>query len=238
MSKAVTPQDHTLEWLPQLLQTSDSFFPSGAYAHSFGLEGLTQLGFVNDADSFGRFLQEQILPALRRMELPFVRFAFDAAMDGNVARLCELDERYGAMKGARELREASQRIGAQRLSMLLQFCPQPLLQELELNRAAGRFQTHAPIVFGAQMALNKTPLEPALAACYYQALASFVSAAIKLIRLGQSGAQLLLTQGLRDTAEAVAQALTVRESDAGWFQPALDIASARHETAYSRILIS
>jgi urease accessory protein len=238
MTPPVSPQDLLLEWLPQMLQTNDSFFPSGNFAHSFGLEGMVQLELVRDADSFARFVHEQILPALRRMELPYVRFAYDAAMDNNAARLCKLDERYGAIRGAHELRQASSRIGAQRLHMLLQLAPEPLVQELERERFNGRFHAHAPIVFGTQMALNKTPLEAALAAHYYQALAALVSAAMKLVRLGQTDAQALLTECLRETTATVAEALTVDEKDAGWFQLTLDIASARHETAYTRIFIS
>jgi urease accessory protein len=231
-------QDLLLEWLPQLLQTNDSLFPTGNYAHSFGLEGMVQLELVTDVDSFARFMHEQILPALRRMELPFVRFAYDAAIDGNVARLCKLDECYGATKGSFELRQVSSRIGAQRLHMLLRLAPGPLVQELERARFNGRFQAHAPVVFGAQAALNKTPIEAALAGYYYQALAALLSAAMKLLRLGQMGAQALLTEWLRETKAAIADALTVDENDAGWFQLVLEIASARHETAYTRIFIS
>ncbi len=234
----VLPQERPLAWLPQLLQTNDSIFPSGSYAHSFGLEGLVQLELITDPDSFADFLRRQIVPALRQMELPFVRFAFDAATDHRLARLCELDECYGAMKGAFELRQASRRIGAQRLQMLLQLAPQPMVEELERERVAGRCQAYAPIVFGAQMALNKTPIEAALTACYYQTLAALVSAAMKLIRLGQSGAQALLSECLGETAAVVGRALAVRQTDAGWFQPTLDIASARHETAYTRVFIS
>jgi len=65
-----------------------------------------------------------------------------------------------------------------------------------------------------------------------------VSAAMKMIRLGQTGAQELLTEWLRQTAAVVAHASTVEEADAGWFQLTLEIASARHETAYTRIFIS
>ena len=35
-------------WLPGLLQTNDAIFPSGSYAHSFGLEGLVELKLVTE----------------------------------------------------------------------------------------------------------------------------------------------------------------------------------------------
>ena len=35
-------------WIVGLLQAGDSFYPTGSYAHSFGLEGLVQEGVVHD----------------------------------------------------------------------------------------------------------------------------------------------------------------------------------------------
>src|SRR5437899_2607561 len=93
-------KDEAICWLPQLLQTSDSIFPSGSFAHSFGLEGCVQLGQVNDQATLKGFLRDQVVPALRNFELPFVRLAYRAAQDSDVARLLALDERYGAMKGS------------------------------------------------------------------------------------------------------------------------------------------
>ena len=61
---------------------------------------------------------------------------------------------------------------------------------------------------------------------------------MKLIRMGQIAGQSLLTECLAQAGEVIAQSQQIDEADIGWFQPTLDIASARHETAYSRIFIS
>ncbi|MSU62084.1 MAG: urease accessory protein UreF [Pedosphaera sp.] len=227
-----------IAWLPQLLQTTDSIFPSGSYAHSFGLEGLVQLGQVAEPVDFAEFLRHQVVPAMEHMELPFVRLAHRAAGDADVSRLLELDEHYGAMKSSFELRQASSRIGTQRLQMLQKLTPHPLLAQLETECGRGNFHAHATIVFGAQAAIAQMPLEASLAAYFYQNLAALVSAAMKLIRMGQIAGQTILTECLAQTGVVVELALTVNEADIGWFQPGLDIASARHETAYTRIFIS
>jgi len=142
------------------------------------------------------------------------------------------------MKGAFELRQASSRIGAQRLQMWQRLTPHPLLARLEEERTAGRFQAHAAIVFGAQAVLAEMPLEAALIGYFYQNLAALVSAAMKLIRIGQIAGQTLLTECLAPAGEVVARSRQIEEPSIGWFQPALDIASALHETAYTRIFIS
>jgi len=268
-----------LTWLPQLLQTNDASFPSGSFAHSFGLEGLVQLGQVTDQASFRDFLCEQMVPAMEHHELPFVRLAYEATqdaaqdklrppalraaarpepncvVDGDEAffrfhmprprepravlcKLLALDQRYGAMKGSFELRQASSRIGSQRLQMLQRLKPHSLLANLEQEQAAGRFQAHAAIIAGVQNALNDTPLDAALLGYYYQTLAAAVCAALKLIRMGQLAAQKMLAERLAEAAAVIARSLVIDEMEIGWFQPTLDIASMRHETAYSRIFIS
>jgi urease accessory protein len=227
-----------MDWLAHLLQTSDSFFPSGTFSHSFGLEGIAELGIVRDAASLADFLERLVVPSIEHVELPFVRFSFDAAKIEDAARLCELDARYGAMKGARELREASARIGAQRLGILREIAPHPLLSVLEKLRADGEVQPHATILFGAQCAIAGGPLDAALHAYFYQALAALVSASLKLVRIGHLGCQKILSGFLARSNEVVARAKTISENDIGWFSPLLDIASARHEFAEARLFIS
>ncbi|MHA3773593.1 urease accessory protein UreF [Verrucomicrobiota bacterium sgz303538] len=68
-----------LSWLPYLLQTADALFPTGAYAHSLGFEEVVRLGVVRDETSLSEFLRLQIVPALERHELPYLRFAAAAA---------------------------------------------------------------------------------------------------------------------------------------------------------------
>jgi len=227
-----------MDWLPQLLQTSDSLFPSGSFAHSFGLEGLVQLGQVTDQESFGDFIRDHLVPALEHFELPFVRFAYDATKANDLARLIDLDERYGAMKGSFELRQASSKIGSQRLEMLQKLRPRSLLALLEQEKIDGRFNAHATIMHGVQTALNETPLAAALLSYYYQTLAAVGSAALKLIRIGQLASQSMLTKHLDHAADVIERSQTIGEAEIGWFQPTLDIASMRHETSYCRIFIS
>jgi len=238
MSSDSSNDSELMQWLPQLLQTNDSLFPSGSFAHSFGLEGWVQLEQANDQATLKRFLRDQLVPALTHFELPFLRLAYQATHDHDLPRLIALDERYGAMKGSFEFRQASARIGAQRLEMLHKLWPNPLLDKLQQEFAAGNFQAHATIICGVQTALAEIPLEAGLLAFYYQALATLISAALKLIRIGQTAGQLLLTEHLENATGVIARSTEVDESEVGWFQPALDIASMRHETAYSRIFIS
>ena len=113
-----SPDDASLDWLASLLQTSDTLFPSGGYAHSYGLEELAATSQVSDAADLERFLHEDVLPSLERLELPYLRLCHEAALCKDLDGLFALDEEIGAWKLTREVREASLSQGRQLLRML------------------------------------------------------------------------------------------------------------------------
>ena len=232
------PRAGDSSWLPFLLQTSDASFPTGAYAHSLGFEESVRLGVVRDEASLCEFLLTQIVPAQSAHELPYLRFAHDAAVRGDLKELCWIDQEISAWKLARETREASAQLGVRRLKALRAIGSNPLLagfaSEIESCRARG----HHLVVCGIQAASENVPLEPALQASLYQALAGVCAAALKLIRIGQDGCQRVLRTGCREAAETIARSLTVSREHAGWFNPLLEIASMRHERAEERLFIS
>src|SRR6186713_2356297 len=74
--RALPSQDAA--WLLGLLQAGDSFYPTGSYAHSFGLEGLVQENVVRDRATLRDFIFLSALPALRHTELPLAAHAWRA----------------------------------------------------------------------------------------------------------------------------------------------------------------
>ena len=82
------------------------------------------------------------------------------------------------------------------------------------------------------------PLRASLEAYYYHCVSCICTAAPKLIRIGQEGSQRVLGACLAETGARIAQALTISREAIGWFDPLLDIASMRHETADERLFIS
>jgi urease accessory protein len=72
----------------------------------------------------------------------------------------------------------------------------------------------------------------------YSASAGLVSAAMKLLPLGQSRAQALLSRLGEAAGEWTRVADGMKLEELGGFTPALDIASMRHETAAPRLFIS
>ncbi len=225
-------------WLTALLQTADALFPTGAYAHSLGLEESIRLGVVHDGVSLRAFLSKQLVPALREQELPYLRFAYQSAEAGDLAALCSLDREIGAWKLPFETRQASAQIGVRRLRSLLVINDAALLHAFAARVEDGFATGHHLIICALQAVAECIPLEAALAAYFYQTLASACTAALKLMRIGQDACQRVLRSALRDAQDAVERSLSVAREDAGWFNPLLEIASMRHERAEERMFIS
>ena len=223
-------------WLPFVLQTADPLFPTGAYAHSLGLEEIVRLGVVRDEAGLAAFLKTQILPALAAHELPYLRDARAAAQAGDMDELCALDREIGAWKSAQELREASVQLGARRLKMLLQIAPSFAAREFQQRIDAGAASGHHLAVCGVQF--TATPLSAALATYFYQTLAAVCAAALKLIRIGQEGCQRVLADCLANVPGVLDGSLRVQRETAGWFNPLLEIAAMRHARAPERLFIS
>ena len=82
------------------------------------------------------------------------------------------------------------------------------------------------------------PVDAALTAYVWSWLENQVLAAIKLVPLGQVAGQRLLTALGARIPEVVATAMTLADDDLSTFAPGLALASARHETQYTRLFRS
>lgn len=221
-----------------MLQTVDPLFPIGSYAHSYGLEELVSLGKVSDAQGLGQYIDDILLPNLQEFELPYLRFLYNAAIDADWEQLIQLDQEIGASKLSKEIRNASSSQGQQRLRILRKLRPCEEFETLQRLKQEKRIAPHHLSVNAVENVILGTPIEATLTAWAYQAIAAPCSAALKLMRIGQEGCQLVLTDSLQKIEPCVNQSQKVEQALAGCFNPLLDIASSRHEQAYSRLFIS
>lgn len=227
-------------WLVGLLQAGDSFYPTGGYAHSFGLEGLVELGVVRDRATLDTFFRLSLLPSLQHVELPLAAHAYDALAPATpdwvtVAELCVLSH---ALKTPRELRVASENIGRQRAELAERLHADPLGAEYLRRAAAGAWPFSAAVSAALEGRILSAPKNAVLAGICYTSLSGALAAAMKLLRIGQNAGQSLLTEVLRRVPGVIAVSAEVTRDRIGWFNPWLDIASARHETATVRMFIS
>ena len=213
-----------------LLQANDTAYPSGSYAHSFGLEELVECGVVETAADLENFIGKQILPALLSFEIPMFARAHAAAAAGDEETLIAIDAELDAWRIPAELRDASRRIGSQRLNLLAQLDPSALVLALRVKSP----RCHHLVVTALE--LSSLPVAQAARACAFQSITSLTAASMKLMRIGQTACQLIAHRSLLKLGERIDDSLS-RDPD-GWFNQLLEIASLRHARAHSRLFIS
>lgn len=226
-------------WLPALLQLSDSTLPVGAYAHSFGLEGLVQIGAINDASDLQRFLTREMLSTLTEVELPLIRLSRQALDNNDLPALTRLDHLSLATRPTAELRSASTRMGRQLLKLAPQLLGEELTQspawQLVLDSIPHRQTSTATAVLHH---FRMVPSNAGLHATTWQTLSGLAQAGLKLLHLGPAGIQGILAHCADAIPEAVAASLSIPEEAIGSYTPLWDIASSRHERAPARLFIS
>lgn len=213
-----------------LLQANDTAYPSGSYAHSFGLEELVEAGVVGNATDLENFIERQILPALLTFEIPLFARAHAAALAEDADTMLAIDRELDAWRIPAELRDASRRIGSQRLDLLARLDPSASV--LRYRALAPR--SHHLLVTALE--LSGVPVAQAARAFAFQSIAGLTAASMKLLRIGQTACQLIARRSLAKLGAKIDASLS-QEPD-GWFNPLLEIASLRHARAHARLFIS
>jgi urease accessory protein len=231
-----------------LLQLADGGFPSGAYVLSHGLETLIADGAVRDGADLGTALRVSLLGRLARADLPVLLAVHDIAVrwgggtefdaEAGVAALVELDRGLATVKLAREEREGSVRVGRRLALETERLLDSAALVAMREAIEAGLTPGNAAVVHGLAMAAVGVGRREAGLAVASSFAISFVTAAVRLGRIGHGEAQRLVHAAAVDMALALDIAESVDPTDLRPSAPQLDIAAARHERADVRTFAS
>lgn len=218
-----------------LLHLSDSLFPLGAFAHSDGLESATAAGLVATANDLRDWMQATRDEALTHGDGPALRLAWDAFSARAFDEIIRVDDEVQALRPSVSARQASRAMGTRLLKTWQQLRPNAGLARL-LSGGALRSGATLPVAFGVVCAASGVPVRAALEAFFYTRLAATVSAAMRLMPIGQHEAHALLADTLIGIPAAADAAMTCECP--GAFVPALDIAAMCHPYVHSRLFRS
>ena len=247
-----------------LLHLSDSLFPVGAFAYSDGLEtatgrtgvtppaandlrGLTptltpttgawSAPVVADADGLRAWIEVCLDETLGRMEGPAVWQAWPVFRDADWDTLATLDEELTALRPSSSARRSSRAMGRRLLTTWQTLHPDRRLETAEALARAGRLGPALPIAFAGACAAAGIERRQAVEAFAYTRLAATVSAAMRLMPIGQTDAHLLLARTL-DRVPVVVDGIIERDGRIESFSPALDIATMTQQYLHSRLFRS
>lgn len=224
------------------LQLADSFFPSGTYAHSQGLEGMVTRGWVRNADDLAEYLRNLLTWSILPCDGVALLNAHRAAQDADLATLVDIDRHLHAMKLPEELRVASCHAGR---SILYESAP--LLRDETGSAIHDQFRQmvmdrSAPgtgaVALGVACRAAGIDADNALLVFCHSFAVGVLGAAQRLMPVTHSEAQGIL-RGLHEPVISATTALRHR----GWremtsFAPQMDIAAMLHEHDEVRMFAS
>lgn len=221
-----------------LLHITDSFFPSGAFAHSYGLEGLLANGAGAATEVRSAMVAAIWEHHLLRADGLLGLCAHRAMAAGRLASVCDLDRQLVALKLPRELREASLATGRGFLAEASVLLPSAALRQLYARVESGDSPGNYAIVFQAAAASAGVTAADALLAWGYQTVAQLAAALLRLGLIGHRAAAALVGALRPAVEDGVRHLLADAGGGVSSFAPLLEIASMRHERQYSRLFRS
>ncbi len=223
-----------------LLHLTDSLFPIGSFAHSDGLEWATQSGLVSTPTDLAAWLDVCLDETFGRLEGPAVVEAWSAFHAGSLDRLARLDEELNALRPAATVRRASRSMGLRLLTGWHAAYPSPALDGIVGAVREGQLAFTLPTAFGIACAAAEVDRRSAAEAFAYSRLAATVSAAMRLMPIGQTMAHGELARAL-GRVPPVVDALVAASRTLGHvesFAPAMDIAAMTQPYLHSRLFLS
>jgi urease accessory protein len=219
------------------LRFVDSFFPSGGYAFSSGLEAAVQGGAVRNAEELSCYVKESLTTGMGGRDAVAAGMAHEAYVSGVLDKALHADRELEAMKLSRESRIASRQMGRQVIRLAAnQLATQPVIEDYLAAVEAQRTPGHLAVSLGLTLAAADWSKEDTIAAFLYQTATGFMAAAMKLMPIGQREGQRLLESWL-DVIERVSCSAAHQRVLQSW-SPIQDIYAMKHSRLESRLFRS
>lgn len=214
-------------------------FPVGGFTYSHGLEWHVETGLVRDRASLDAWLRDVLSLGAGRTDAILAARAWRAVTAGDTAALLETAELAIALSPSAERALEAEAQGTAFLRALTSGWPELAAAIFRLFPRAGEGAPVAyPIAVGMAGAAAGIALPQILQAFLHGFSSQLISAAVKLVPLGQSDGLIVLgglEDAILDTADIAEQA---DPEDLGGFVPRIDLASLHHETQYTRLFRS
>lgn len=222
-----------------LLQLASPALPIGGYSYSSGLEWGIDSGAVRTELAAREWIADALTLSLASFDGPLMRDAMRAARNlpeaAALESLASLNADARAARETAELRLESDQMGFSLGCWLAAVCP-------DAEGDAAIAERLAPLSLPVAWAVAATRLDlserDALLGLFWAFAENQAMVLMKAVPMGQVAAQRLLRALTPDLVAAVDRALVLERDDWSSAAPGLAIASARHETQYSRLFRS
>ena len=210
-------------------------FPVGAFSYSNGIEWAVEAGDIKDADTLKAWLAVMLAEGGGYCDAVLFAHAHRAAEGADDKALHAVAELAAAFAPSKERHLETTAQGNAFVEAARAAWPCSAIDRL---KALWTGPVAYPVAVATAAAGHGIALTPALAAYLQAVAANWVSAGVRLIPLGQSDGQRVLAALEPAVALTAQRALTAALDDIGSSAFRADLASARHETQYTRLFRS
>jgi urease accessory protein len=210
-------------------------YPVGAFSYSSGIEWAVEAGDITDAATLLDWLGAMLRDGSGFCDAVFFAQAHRAAAAADDKTLAAVAELAAAFAPSKERHLETTAQGNAFIEATRAAWPCEALDRL---KRVWDGAVAYPVAVGVAAAGHGVTLEPALAAYLQAVAANLVSAGVRLIPLGQTDGQRVLAALEPVVADTAKRALATQLDDIGSAAFRADLATARHETQYTRLFRS
>mgnify|MGYP003306394770 CR=1 FL=1 len=213
-------------------------FPIGAYSYSRGLETAIEKGHVGNQADLVDWIETDLSHGPGWTDAILFRLVFEAAKSANDKELFDLAELAHALRGSAELALESTSQGKAFVRAVSESWSLPEVEIFQQRLNARDIEITLPVAAAISCAAEEIEVREALFFFIQANAANLISAAVRLIPLGQSEGQRALLDLETSICKVVEKAPTITLDNFGTSTPMIDIMSIAHETQYTRLFRS
>lgn len=221
-----------------LMQLADSFFPSGAYTLSHGLESLVQSGSITNTEELETFVRILLCNKVGSTDLVALAHAYGASDRGDLEAIAEIDALLFAQTLIEQTRITQRQSGRALLMVAGKTWPHPNLVALSEKTAQGEINCLYPVVFATVAQAAGLTQQSTLAAFVHGFVTGLLGAAIRLGAVGHLQAQQIRLALASDMVMICEQAPTLSLDEMWSCTPLIDIAQMRQVRLSRRLFAS
>lgn len=221
-----------------VMQLSDSFFPTGIFATSNGLEYLFSKNEVKTTADLLKMIQVSVAQQLGPTDCVALADVHDSASKNDFSRILEADRIIYATKPIKEIRSASIRSGIQLIKCVAGFTKDEILNQYQTdilqNKAHGVF----PVAFAICCNALGIKKEKSMVMLLYGFTVSVVGAALRLGLIQHFESQKII-HDTKPIISKVIKEFSEKSIFEMWqFAPQMDIVQMSHEKMDSKMFIT
>lgn len=221
-----------------LMQLADSFFPTGSFTLSHGLEYLVQTQQITNEIELQTFLKILLSNKISSCDLVALIYAYQGSFNSDFSLIQKADLQLYNQTLIAQNRQIQQKSGRALLMVAKETWQNEKLETLQQKIIAGNIYGLHPTVFAMVAEIAGIDQKNTALAFLHSYITGLLGAAIRLGIIGHLQAQKTLLELASDIEETYNNAKTLQLDQMWSCTPTIDLAQMQHQQLRSRLFAS